>query len=226
MEKVIGFLTELRENNDREWFEANKKEFKEAQAEFNAFVEQLIEGIASFDSSVRGLAVKDCVYRIYRDVRFSKDKSPYKTHMGAFICPGGRNSGNAGYYFHIEPTHDGMIGANILSGGIYMPSPAAIKSIREDILYNGDQFLEAVKKAQGFVLECRGALKRVPVGFPADHPMSEYLKMKEDMSLYKYVDNDFLLAPRLLERIVAEYEKTAAFVGWLNRAVDYARGEM
>jgi len=226
MEKVIEFLTKLRDNNDREWFEANKKEFKAAQAEFNAFVERLIEGIASFDGSVRGLSVKDCVYRIYRDVRFSKDKSPYKTHMGAFICPGGRNSGKAGYYFHVEPTRDGMIGSNILSGGIYMPDPKVLKSIREDILYNSDTFLAAVAKAEGFGFDTRNSLKRVPLGFPADSPMAEYLKMKEDMSLYRHVDNEFLLAPGLLERTVAEYEKTAGFVGWLNRAVDYAREEM
>jgi len=226
MKKVIEFLTELRDNNNREWFEANKNVYKAAQAEFNDFVERLIGGIASFDDSVSGRAVKDCVYRIYRDVRFSKDKSPYKTHMGAFIAPGGRNSGNAGYYFHVEPTRDGMIGGNILSAGIYMPDPKVLKSIREDILYNSDAFLAAVNKADGFGFDTRGSLKRVPLGYPADSPMAEYLKMKDDMSLYRYVDNDFFLASGLLERIVAEYAKTADFVGWLNRAAAYAREEM
>lgn len=226
MQKVIGFLTGLRTNNNREWFAANKKEYQAAQEEFNAFVAQLIDGISAFDDSVRGLAAKDCVFRIYRDVRFSKNKEPYKTHMGAFISPGGRNAGNAGYYFHVEPTSDGMIGSSILSAGIYMPAPAAVKSIREDIMYNGDEFLAAAAKADDFVFDMRSALKRVPAGYPADSPMAEYLKMKDDMSLYRYVDNKFLTSPKLLERVVAEYEKTADFVRWLNRAVNFAREEM
>lgn len=225
MKDVIDFLVKLGGNNNREWFEANKKEYKAAKAGFEDFVEQLIGGISSFDDSVRGLAAKDCVYRIYRDVRFSRNKDPYKTHMGAFVSPGGRNGGNAGYYFHVEPAAGGMIGGSILSAGIYMPDAAALKSIREDLLYNGQEFLAAVAKADGFGLEMRGSLKRVPAGFPAESPMAEYLKMKEDVSVYRHVGEGFLLAPGLLERTVAEFEKTYGLVNWLNRAVRYAREE-
>ena len=225
MKKTMDFLAALRVNNNREWFETNKVEYKAALEEFNSFVDELIGGISSFDGSVAGLTARDCTYRIYRDVRFSKNKEPYKTHMGAFVCPGGKNSGNAGYYFHAEPSGDGMIGGNILSAGIYMPDPATLKSIREDIMYNSDEFLAALGKAEGFGLEEQGRLKRVPLGYPADHPMAEYLKMKNDMSLYRFVGNDFMLAPGLLERTVAEFEKTFDFVRWLNRAVDYAKEE-
>ena len=89
MKTVIQFLRKLKENNNREWFMDHKQEYLDAQATFNAFVEKILIGLSEADESVRGLTVKDCTYRIYRDVRFSKDKSPYKTHMGAYICPGG-----------------------------------------------------------------------------------------------------------------------------------------
>ncbi len=90
MKAIVTFLRELQANNNREWFLANKERYAALQAHFNHFVDDLIHEISRFDSSVTGLTAKDCTYRIYRDVRFSADKSPYKTHMGAFICPGGK----------------------------------------------------------------------------------------------------------------------------------------
>lgn len=101
MQDIITFLRELQANNHREWFMANKDRYATLQARFNGFVDELIYEISRFDETVTGLTAKDCTYRIYRDVRFSADKSPYKTHMGAFICPGGKKSGYSGYYFHI-----------------------------------------------------------------------------------------------------------------------------
>lgn len=99
MQDVIEFLRQLRLHNDRTWFEANKSWYRDAQSQFAAFVEELIAGIARFDSSVQGLAAKDCTYRIYRDTRFSADKTPYKTHMGAYVCRGGKKSGICGLLF-------------------------------------------------------------------------------------------------------------------------------
>ncbi len=93
MKEIITFLQELQQNNNREWFIANKTRYTTLQARFNAFVNELIGEISQFDDSITGLTAKDCTYRIYRDVRFSADKSPYKIHMGAFICPGGKKSG-------------------------------------------------------------------------------------------------------------------------------------
>ena len=100
MKDMIEFLRELKMNNNREWFCKNKHRYQEVQGRFNEFTERLIHGIASFDPTIANLGVKDCTYRIYRDVRFSEDKSPYKTHLGAVICRGGKKSGFAGYYFH------------------------------------------------------------------------------------------------------------------------------
>ncbi|NLH23525.1 MAG: DUF2461 domain-containing protein, partial [Bacteroidales bacterium] len=101
MERVTGFLSLLSQNNNKEWFDAHKSQYKEALEVFQDFTTELINGIATFDKAVSGLSVKDCTFRIYRDLRFSPDKTPYKTYMGAYVCPGGKKSGFAGYYFHI-----------------------------------------------------------------------------------------------------------------------------
>lgn len=226
MKKVVNFLQRLELNNNREWFNEHKQEYVEANDEFNRFAVQLIEGIASFDDSVGGLSLKDCTYRIYRDTRFSNNKLPYKTHMGVFICKGGKKSGNAGYYFHVEPTSENYIGGNMLSAGIYMPEPAVLRSIREDIAYNGEEFTAKVKKTEkaGFVLDSDEKLKRVPLGFPADSPYAEYLKFK-NINVMQFVDEAFILAPDLLERVLEAFSATSDFVRHLNMAADYAREE-
>lgn len=228
MKKVISFLTQLRENNNKEWFDAHRAQYKEVQAEVNSFAAGLIDGIADFDASVGGLAVKDCTYRIYRDVRFSHDKTPYKTHIGIYVCPGGKKSGNSGYYFHIEPSGAygaEMFGGHLLTTGIYMPEPKVLRSLREDIAYNGGELLAAVAKAKSFRLNTDNMLKRVPAGFPVDNPYAEYLKMK-DFYVQMRVDNDFMESADLLERSIAAFRETYELNVMLNRVIDYAREEM
>lgn len=223
MKNVIDFLAALRANNNKEWFEAHKAAYKAAKAEFEDFTARLIDGIAGFDPSVRGLAVKDCTYRIHRDTRFSNDKTPYKTHMGAYICPGGKKSCNAGYYFHVEPSGEGgMIGGHVLTAGLYMPTPEVLRSLREEICYNGDEFEANVRRAPGFQLAPGNPLKRVPAGFPADTPRAEWLKLR-DIYLEMPVDDSFMLAPDILPRTIAAFTPTAPLVHQLNRAAQYAR---
>ena len=106
MKQVVEFLTLLHENNDKAWFDSHKEMYKRALSCFEEFTAKLIDGIAAFDPSVRGLTVRDCTWRIYRDTRFSPDKTPYKTHMGAFVAPRGKKGGYSGYYFHVEPVWD------------------------------------------------------------------------------------------------------------------------
>ena len=118
MKEVIAYLKDLSRHNDREWFHANKQRYVEAQARFNTIVDKVIMGIAQFDTSVANLTAKDCTYRIYRDVRFSNDKRPYKTHMGAYICPGGKKSGFSGYYFHVGIGGEGYPAAHMLQSDI------------------------------------------------------------------------------------------------------------
>ncbi|MDD2358690.1 MAG: DUF2461 domain-containing protein [Thiovulaceae bacterium] len=225
MERVINFLNELQQNNHKEWFDSHKNEYKEAQIVFNTFTEKLIEGIASFDPSVKNLTVKDCTYRIYRDVRFSKDKTPYKTHMGAYISPKGKNGGYSGYYFHIEAANANYIGGNILSTGIYMPQPRVLKSIREEIMLNGENFLNTIKLANGFSIQMSDSLKRVPSGFPADSKYADFFKLK-NYFLAQFLTNDFILKDNLLESVINEYKKTLAFNNLINKAVEYGYENM
>ena len=127
MQQVFQFLQDLSENNNREWFHNNKKRYDESREKVLFITEVLINEIRKFDSEIPLLEPKDCLFRIFRDVRFSNDKRPYKTNFGSFIAKGGRKSMYAGYYFHIEPD------TSFVGGGIYMPDAEHLKAIREYI---------------------------------------------------------------------------------------------
>ncbi|MDR0955052.1 MAG: DUF2461 domain-containing protein, partial [Rikenellaceae bacterium] len=202
MKNVVSFLKELSAHNNRDWFEANKLRYREAQAEFNAFAERLIEGIQRFDPSTAGLTLRDCTYRIYRDVRFSPNKQPYKTHFGLYVCPGGKKSGNGGYYFHIEPCAEDGKPNYVLTSGIYMPEPRVLKSVRDEIFDNGEALLASIEKAHaeaGWELDRSNSLKRTPAGYPPGTEWDDYLKLK-DFHISKTLDDAYVLAPDLAER--------------------------
>lgn len=221
MKHVIDFLSRIIENNNREWYEAHKAEYVEANAIFADFTEQLIKGISTFDPTVNGLKPKDCMFRFYRDIRFSPNKMPFKNHFGAYICQGGRKSPFAGYYFHVEPKGSGYLDGNLLAAGLYGPQPNVLKSVREEIMLNGATFDASLKEASGFILDDSQALKNVPRGFPADSPWVDYLKLKNPC-LIKNFDDDFLLSDDLLERTLDAFRPTLNFNNWLNKAVEYA----
>ena len=225
MKEVIDFFRRLHDDNTREWFDAHRAEWTRVKGRFADFTGQLIGGIASFDPEVRGLRPQDCTYRIARDTRFSPDKSPYKTYIGAYIAPKGKKSGFAGYYFHIEPCADSLVWCNMLSAGLYCPEPTVLRSVREEILDNGAAIAAAIGRARGFRLCRTNSLKRVPTGFPADSEWSDMLKLK-DFYLEKPVTEEFLLADDLLERTLAEFRRTQPFIAILNRAVQFAYEEM
>lgn len=225
MREVIDFLRDLHEHNTREWFDANRPRWKKVQAQFQAFTEGLIDGISSFDPSVKGLVPRDCTYRIARDTRFSPDKSPYKTYIGAYVAPHGKKSGYAGYYFHIEPCGDGLVWSNLLSAGLYCPEPVVLRSVREEILDNGAEIASAVREAKGFAICEANKLKRTPAGFPRCTEYDELLKLK-DVYIEKRITEEFLLSADLLERTLEEFRRTRPFVEILNRAVRFAHEEM
>lgn len=220
MKTILTFLNQIQENNNKQWFDAHKSEYLAASNVFNAFVEKLIAGIGDFDPSIKNITVKDCTYRFYRDIRFSPNKTPYKTHFGAYICPHGKKSGYAGYYFHIEPGEGNYIGGSQLDSGLYCPQPKILKSIREEIFLNGETFETAVREAKSFVLEDSQALKKVPRGYPADFKYAEYLKLKNPC-LYKPFDETLLLSANFLEWVLSAFRETVAFNAWLNKAVEY-----
>ena len=165
MKQVVEFLTLLHENNDKAWFDSHKEMYKRALSCFEEFTAKLIDGIAAFDPSVRGLTVKDCTWRIFRDTRFSPDKTPYKTHMGAFVAPRGKKGGYSGYYFHVEPVWDerSWSHGHQLTTGLYCPLPEVLRSVRDEILDNGAEIEAAIREAKGFVLDESNKLKRLPI---------------------------------------------------------------
>lgn len=171
----LDFLKKLEKNNDREWFNANKDAFVRANDNFIAIAGDLVGRISKFDPEIAGMDPKPCVFRIYRDVRFSKDKSPYKTNLGAFFAPGGKKAMRPGYYFHVQP------GMFFSAAGKYMPDPTELLKIRTAIAANTKEFLKIVesKKFVERFKEIHGeSLVKPPKGFAADHPAIEYLKLK------------------------------------------------
>ncbi len=253
MKRVYDFLIELNSNNNREWFNANKSRFVEIQTIFNSFVERLVADVESWDEHIRdsALSVKDCTYRIYRDTRFSKDKSPYKTHMGAYICRGGKKAPYAGYYFHLEPdaaefslkgmqnavegsggnctaNGGGFLGKTLLAAGLYCPEPKVVQSLRDEISVNGDSLLDAIALARGFELDTCNMLKKVPRGFENIEERWKELIRHKDFSIGAPLPVSVLDEGEdaLLEYVSQRFRSCRKFNDLLNMAVDYAMEEM
>lgn len=175
MDKVLQFLKELSENNNRDWFNDNRKWYEESRDKIIFLTDVLINEIGKFDSNVAGVSSKDCVFRIFRDVRFSKNKQPYKTNFGSFIAKGGRKSIYPGYYFHLEPDQ------SFVGGGVYMPQSEPLKSIRNYMTEHAPDFLEIINEdsfKKAFPEMYDHQLKTAPKGFPKDHEFIDLLKYK------------------------------------------------
>ncbi len=214
--ETLNFLTELNGNNNREWFQANKKSFDSAQNNVTAFAGYLIGEIGKFDDAVSGIDPKSCVFRIYRDVRFSKDKSPYKINLGAYISPGGRKSMQPGYYFHVQP------GASFVAGGKHIPDGPELLKLRTAIANNTDEFLRIIEKKsfRDAFGEMRGdRLKSAPRGFDAEHKAVEYLKLKEFMAFTELHDDNFLVSPEFPKHLVELAKEMYLLVTFLRRSL-------
>lgn len=221
MKEVIDFLASLERNNNREWFNSHKEEYRKAQDRFDAFTERLIVGIASFDRRIKDLSARDCTYRIYRDTRFSQDKSPYKLHIGAFICPGGKKSGYAGYYLQVGPEENGYPCGNMLAAGHYMLEPGVIRILREDISNGDGDFEQTLRQASAmFRLDDEGKLKRVPRGYSPDATYAGYLKYRT-YCLTASPGKAFMLREDMLEQAIEAFRSTYPFIEYLNRAIEY-----
>lgn len=174
MEKCLSFIRDLRKNNNRDWFQANRSRYQEAKKEFFGFVEELVVELGLMDPDLGVVDAKSAIFRINRDIRFSNDKSPYKTNFGALIAKGGKKSGNAGYYFHMEP------GGSFVAGGVYHPMPDVLKAIRTGIHENIDEFLDIIRdrtfqEAFGGLWE-GDKLKTQPKGFPKEFEHIDLLR--------------------------------------------------
>jgi uncharacterized protein (TIGR02453 family) len=184
---TLDFLAAINVNNNRDWFIANRSMYLEAKDNFESFVQKIINEIILFEPIMKGLEAKSCVFRINRDIRFSNDKSPYKSHFGAFIVQGGKKNGDkfAGYYFHIEP------GKSIMAGGAYTPPAPWLSAIREKISDSPDEFIK-ITKARDFIKYFGSVdgekLKTAPKGYPKDHPHIELLKLKSYLVVNEATD--------------------------------------
>lgn len=183
---ILKFLKALSKNNDRGWFEKNKGDYLQAKEEFELFVGKVLEELIKFNPSLAGLNPKKLPFRIYRDVRFSKDKRPYKTNMGAGFSPNGKLVQEPGFYLHIQP------GGSFVAGGIYMPDPANLGKIRQEIDYNGEK-LEKILRDKKFKKWFKGfsdfdKLKNMPKGYTKDHPRIEWLKHKTFIVSHAFID--------------------------------------
>lgn len=189
--ETIDFLKQLKKNNNKQWFEKHREEFKKAHENFSEFIAELAKEIARFDSRVRKELLNKKtvkVFRLYRDVRFSKNKTPYKTNFGGTISPKGMESGNPGYYVHVEP------GGSFLAGGLHMPEPKVLAKIRSAIAKD-HQKLRKILKNSTFSREFGGLdeymmLKTIPQGYSKDHIAADLLRFKSFIALKKVPDKD------------------------------------
>ena len=218
MKSILDFLSELSEHNDRTWFEANRDRYKQVKKRMDEVAAEFIEAVAAFDPAVEGVQVKDATYRIYRDTRFTKDKSPYKTWFGVYVCPRGKKSGFSGYYMHVEPDQNHYM----LCTGAYCPTAGEIRSVREEIMTEGDAFVESIEAATGFEVDWSSALKRMPQGWSAEDQHSEYYRLRNFL-LVKLVDKEYFLRPDAIQQAAHDMQCTRPFNDTLNRAIEYAR---
>lgn len=212
--ETVQFLKDLKKNNNREWFNANKDKFVAANENFIGFVDDLIAQVAKFDKSVANMTGKDCVFRIYRDTRFSKDKTPYKTHFGASMMPNKNGCGCAGYYFHLDPS-DAFLG-----GGMHMAETAQVKALRQEIAYNADKFKKIISDKtfkQNFELKGE-KLQKVPPGYDKDDPMAEYLKYKSLWVNHK-IDSGKILSKDLATHCAKMFKAMVPLNTFINEAV-------
>ena len=215
--ETITFLKRLDRNNNREWLQGHKPDFEKAKADFAKFVTDLIGRIAKFDPKVGGLLPESCTFRIYRDIRFSKDKKPYKTNFGAYLSAGGRKSAAPGYYFHLQPGH------SFLAAGKYNPEPGELLKIRTAIANHSDEFLKILKTKnfQKRFGEIHGQkLKTTPKGFPKDHEAIEYLKLKNFLAFLELHDDNFVISKEFPTFLASAFKETKPLVDFLRQALN------
>ncbi len=213
---TLSFLKQLKTNNNKPWFDKNKDKYLSAKDDISAFVDDLIKSFTTFDKSLIGLTSKECVFRIYRDVRFAKDKRPYKTNMGAGINAGGKKMEIAGYYMHIEP------GKSFLAGGRWLPEADHLKKIRQEIDYNGKDLRKILlqkdfKKYYGD-LDAEYKLSRPPKGYDKDHPDIELLKLNSYIVWHDYSDKE-VLSKGFVKEVAKGARIMKPFLDFLNTAI-------
>ena len=213
---IFQFLKDLAAHNNREWFNEHRDEYETARLEFDKLLAAVISRIALFDESIRGIQPKDCTYRIYRDTRFSLDKTPYKVHFGGYINAKGKKSDHCGYYVHIQND------ACMLAGGSLCLPSNILKAVRQSIYDNVDEYVSIVEDPEFkkyFPVVGEDFLKTAPKGFPKDFKYIDYLKCKEYTCSYN-VSDDFFLKPDFLDKTEDVFRQFKRFADFINYTID------
>lgn len=216
MQEVLHFLSELKENNNKEWFDLNRHRYEASRKKVLFLTEMMIQEISKFDPEIGNPDPKNCVFRIFRDVRFATDKTPYKTNMGSYIAPGGRKSISAGYYIHIEP------GGSFVGGGSYCPPPDALKAIRTEIFDHPEEFKQLITTnsfRNVYPEMYDDKLKTAPKGFPKDFPEIDLLKYKS-FAFTSKLDDSAVTSDFYVGKIVVSLKELYPVNRFLNAALE------
>jgi uncharacterized protein (TIGR02453 family) len=205
---TLDFLKALTINNNKPWFDENRKQYEAAKVNFASLVQHVIDGLGKMDKRYSELKVSNCTFRINRDVRFSKNKEPYKNNFGAGFSIGGKKSNLAGFYFHLQP------GACFAAGGMWMPEPDVLKKIRQEIDYNFPAFTESVGE-----LSQENKLVNPPKGYEINNPALDFLKLKSYVVIHAFTDKEVMLQG--FEKSILEvFKSTSPFISFLNQALE------
>lgn len=214
---TIDFLSELKDNNNRDWFLMHKNQYEIVKNEIKNLTLELLNVLKTMDVELLSLEPKDCTYRIYRDIRFSKDKTPYKTHIGIFVARGGKNSSNPGYYLHIEPDQ------SFVGGGLYLPPPDVLKNVRQEIYYNVEEF-NGIINSHEFSKFYNGLsdferLKNPPKGYDAEFEYIDLLKNKSFV-VASPISDEFLINKNCLSHLTEAFNAMHPFVKFLYKSYE------
>ena len=216
---TLKFLRDLKKNNNKTWFDAHRGQYETAKKDFELFIQEVITKHGKKDPDIKDLIAKNCLFRINRDIRFSKDKSPYKSNFGASISKGGKKSSFAGYYFHCEP------GNSFVGGGIWQPEPDKMKKVRQEIDYNWHEFKKLIgsKKFKTIYNDLYAgedmSLSKVPQGFDKENPAAKYLMLKSWIAMRELKDAD-LTSKGLIKITLDTFDTLYPLLRFLNRAVE------
>ena len=196
--------------------DAHQQQYQQARQDFTELVGQVLEGLKAHEASLVGLQPKDCIFRINRDIRFSKDKTPYKTWMSAVVAEGGKKSEQAIFYLHLQPGNESM-----LAGGMHEPAGEQLRKIRQEVDYNAGELKEIISQAdfQRLFGEIQGEkLSRGPKGYPANHPNIEFLKLKSYLAIRKFSDED-VIQENFVEEVLYTFRVVQPLNEYLNVAI-------
>ncbi|MBP6024689.1 DUF2461 domain-containing protein [Ferruginibacter sp.] len=214
---TLKFLKDLKKNNNRPWFEEHRQQYETAKEDFLLLTEKLITGISVFDPAIALLIAKECVFRINRDVRFSKDKSPYKNNIAGYFNRNGKKGNGAGYYLHIEP------GKSFAAGGMWMPEAKELASIRQEIDYSFDNWKKIIGNTsfkKTFIEGIKGeALVRPPKGYDETNPAIAYLKMKNFVVTKSFTDTE-IQSKTFVKDVANTFKAMKPMIDFLNGAID------